>query len=339
MIFGKYFEPEINAGKGVTTVKKLADYNESLKNTAGNTNVYIMEGEEPGPTFLLLGGTHPRELAGTVAATIFVEKVVVKSGKVIVIPFSNLSAASIKDLSSDTPHEIPVEYDGKQRNLIFGDRRTAVEDQGENDPIVFVHEKSGRIQKDPSEARNLNRNYPGKKNGNLTQKIAFAIMQLIKSEKVDFNLDMHESRTPDYYTDKSGNKKRGSTLAYTLVCHPEALEMGAYIVMILEDLGIPFSLEESRIEYSGLSHWEIGSETDCLAFLSETPNPVQDVWREKADTLYDEKYPLKHRVGIQLQIINTILEVYGDFFDSFIITENLPSYMELMNDGFEKYLF
>lgn len=335
----EYFEPEIHPGNGVTQIKKLSEYNEYLYGTAGDTPVYFLNGEKDGPTFLLIGGTHPREIAGTTAAIIFIEKLVVDTGNVIIIPFANLSAASTRDLSSNVPHELEITYAGETRKLIFGDRRTSPDDQGEPDPLYFLHEKSGIINKDPTEARNLNRNYPGVKDGNLTERIAYAIINLIKTEEVDFELDMHESRTPDSYTDSKGIKREGSKLANTIVCHPDAMEMGVFTVIYLEDNGIRLSLEESKFEYSGLSHWEIGEETNCLAFLSETPNPAQDTWRIDPDTLYDEKYPLKHRIGINFEIISTLLQVYGEFFDETVEISNMPKYDDFMKHGFEKYMF
>ena len=64
-----------------------------------------------------------------------------------------------------------------------------------------------------------------------------------------------------------------------------------------EDTGISMRLEESNPKYRGLSHLEIGDATHALSFLSESPNPGQDSWREDADVISDPKYPLTHRVG------------------------------------------
>ncbi len=336
-----FFRPDIRPGYGVTSTGWLSDYFEPLKGTNMDTPVYYMDSGVPGPTFLLMGGTHPMEIAGTVAATIFIENALVKSGRIIVLPFGNSSGASIGTVfyPNQPDHFLQIESKTGPRFLVYGDRNTDIEDQGVPDPDVYVHYQSG--QELPGyESRNLNRNYPGRPDGTPTEKLAFAIIELIRTEKVDFNLDMHESDTPDTYSIVDGNKVQGGRLAYMLVCHQRGLEIGAYATMEIEfNYGVSLNLEESDIRFKGLSHREIGDATESISFLVESPNPGFDYsWRENADVLYDEKYPLKHRVGLHLATVEALINGYNMFMGTELTYSGVPTYSDLMENGFEAYL-
>ncbi len=339
--FSDAFQPDIRPGYGVTGMCWLSDYFDAIKGTNMDTPVYFMDSGVEGPTFLLLGGTHPREVAGTTAATIFIEKGMVESGRVIVIPFANKSAASIPDegYRPEIPHFIPVQTKSGTRYLVYADRRTDIEDQGIADPETFIHYPTGYELEDGAESRNLNRCYPGKADGTPTMQLAYAIIELIKQENVNFNLDMHESDTPENYTDENGMVQEGGRLSYMLVCHPRGLEIGALTIMDLEDEGFPMKLEESSYKFRGLSHREIGDYTDCISFLSESPNPAQDRWRENPDVINDDLYPLTHRVGMHLDLIKYLVEYYNLFSENGeLIINGLPSANELELFGVEEFL-
>ncbi|HPM95052.1 MAG TPA: succinylglutamate desuccinylase/aspartoacylase family protein [Mesotoga sp.] len=336
-----FFRPDIRPGYGVTETKWLSYYFEPLEGTNMDTVVYFMDSGKAGPTFLLMGGTHAMEIAGTVAATIFIENAIVERGRVIVIPFSNSSGASIATVfyPNQPDHFLQIQSKSGPRFLVYGDRNTDVNDQGRPDPEVYLHYPSG--QELPGyESRNLNRNYPGRPDGTPTEKLAFAIMELIKKENVDFNLDMHESDTPDNYDIVNGVKVPGGRLAYMLVCHQRGMEIGALATMEIEfNYGVSLKLEESNIQFRGLSHREIGDATGSISFLVESPNPGFDfIWREKPDTLYDEKYPLKHRVGMHLATVEALVNSYNMMFGTDLAYSNIPNYNDLMQKGFEAYL-
>ena len=63
-------------GPGVTSTKMLSDYNPFLKGTNGDSKVYVLDSGKPGATFVIMGGTHPTEPAGLLAAVMFVENAV-----------------------------------------------------------------------------------------------------------------------------------------------------------------------------------------------------------------------------------------------------------------------
>ncbi|HNU24354.1 MAG TPA: hypothetical protein PKN37_08785, partial [Mesotoga sp.] len=73
-------------------------------------------------------------------------------------------------------------------------------------------------------------------------------------------------------------------------------------------------------------------------FLSETPNPGQDSWRDRYDVINDPDYPLSHRAGLQLQIIRSLFGAYEMMIGETIEVENLPSYEEVMQNGIFSYL-
>jgi hypothetical protein len=329
-VFSQFIYPDIRPGYGVTETGWLSDYFEPLKDTNLDTPVFIMDSGVPGATFLLMGGTHAREIATTVSALVFLENAIVKTGRVIVIPFSNRSALSVNDQSSDISHFFQIETKSGPRYIIYGDRRTDIKDQGTPDPEEYVHDPSGMVIEDGAESRNLNRNYPGKADGNPTQQLAYGILELIRKEGVDFNLDMHESDTPRTLTDSEGNVYEGGRLAYMLVCHQKGLEIGAFSVMEMEDMGIPMKLEESSVEFRGLSHREIGDHSDSISFLSESPNPGQERIGDNKDVINDPDFPLKHRVGMHLELIKKLFSTYNLFNGVQIEVENLPEYDVLM---------
>lgn len=333
------FDPDIRPGAGVTQQKKISDYFAPLKGSNLDTEVFILDSGKPGATALMIGGTHGNELAGTVAALVAVENVVVTQGKLIVIPYTNLSAQSMADTRNKVARKHPVQSRSGERYLPYGDRRTDPEDQGSDDPDEYVN-PGGYVLKNGRESRNLNRTWPGKADGTGTEQLSYALIELIKQEQVDFNLDMHEADTPernvidDDYS--AGTNKR---LSYTLVSHPRGLEIAAFALLAMdEDTGISMKLEESNPKYRGLSHLEIGNHTQSLSFLSESPNPGQDRWRNDGDVVTDAKYPLTHRVGLHLRLFKALADAYADETGEALIMQNLPEYKDLMAGDIGRFL-
>jgi hypothetical protein len=289
---------DIRPGYGVTETRWLSHYLPALANTSGDTPVYFLQGEAEGGTLLLFGGTHANEIAGVMAATLFVERGVVSQGTVIVIPHANNSAAQENDGTRHpgTPQWFELTTaSGEIRRFRYGSRLTAVEDQ-DPDPEVFVHPLGGEIA--GPEARNLNRNHPGKAHGTLTEQISYALFQLAEQESVDVVIDMHESSI-------------NSRLAHMVVCHPRAMDVGAMAILDLEMEGIALKQEVSQEEFRGLSHREFGDHTDALAFLVETPNPGQEDTIENPDVVNDPAAPLSDRVHTHLRTVKAILDSYG----------------------------
>ena len=335
----KDIQLDIRPGEGVTSQAKLSDYFPPLKDSNLDTDVFILDSGVPGATGLMIGGTHGNEIAGSVTALVAVENAVLAEGRLIVIPYTNRSAQSMMDTRKKISQSHLVQSRSGERHLPYGDRRTDLEDQAIPDPEEYKN-PPGYVLKNGAEARNLNRTYPGKADGTPTEQLSYAIIQLIKKEKVDFNLDMHEADTPernkvddDY---RMGANKR---LSYTLVAHPKALELAAFALLAMdEDTGVSMKLEESNLKYRGISHLEIANATDCLSFLSESPNPGQDRWRDDPDVISDPNYPLVHRVGLHLRLFKHIADAYADEFGKPFKFEKLPEYDDLMAGDIGRFL-
>ena len=87
----------IYPGPGVTEIKMLSDWYPGLEGTAGDTEVYVLEGEQEGDSMLVLGGTHPNEPSGLVAAVLLIENAQPEAGTLYVIPRTNNSAFTCTD--------------------------------------------------------------------------------------------------------------------------------------------------------------------------------------------------------------------------------------------------
>jgi hypothetical protein len=286
---------DVRPGPGVQ-VKTLGDYFPGVAHTPGDTAVYILEGPDPGGTVFVAGGTHAGEIAGSLAAIILVERAKVRRGRLIVVPYANNSAITYPDpRRPGSPKTFKIKTASGTRTFKIGARLTRPEHQGEPDP-------PGEEAPSPEYAadnlsRNLDRQFPGKPDGNLTQRIAYAIVSLIKMENVDLAFDLHEAPP-------------GSRLAMMIVANPKNIELGAEAVLALEAKGLTMKLEESSSDFKGLSHREWGDATAARAFLVETPNPA--FRKDKpGDPVNDPEWPLPRRVGIHIEIMRAIIDAYN----------------------------
>jgi len=327
--------------------RMLSDWFQGIGNTPADTPVFIQEGQEPGGTVLILGGTHPNEPAGYIAAVLFLERAQVQKGRLIVIPFANNTA-----FTHNSPQEGYPQYirfllpDGLVRTFRYGSRDTNPVYQWP-DPDIYVHEPSGQ-RLAGSEMRNLNRAYPGQPNGVITQRIAFAILELIRKEDIDLAFDLHEA-SPEY------------PVVNAIVAHEKGLELGAMAAMDLEGRGIPFRLEPSPRNLRGLSHREWGDHTDVMAILMETGNPIQgrlrgrtdealaltgkDKFYQKAAELgnlfipYEDDQPIALRTARHVTAIMTFLEMLGFISEEkSVIVNNIPDYNDIIDKGIEAFL-
>ena len=337
----------IVAGPGVTVVKRLGDYFPDLRNSPADTDIYILEGEEPGGTMCVMGGTHPDEPSGWMGAILLVENARVKKGRLIVIPQCNQSAFSHSYPQEGYPQRIRFRTDNGQRVFRFGNR-TANPIHFWPDPEVYVHHPSGQ-KLSGDEVRNLNRAYPGRKNGSYAERVAYGIRQVLLDENVDLNIDLHEA-PPEYpFINAIGAHERGNELA-TLVS------------MNLQLQDIALGLELSPPRFHGLTYRELGDTTPAVCVLMETANPVQGRLRgvtdetlviEGKDAFYvragklgrtfvpfDEKgWPLAVRTGRHLAAIVELINVFSEMNpDKAVVVENVPVMDELKAKGIGHFL-
>lgn len=346
--FNKQHIPEdLFPSEGLSGKGMLSDYFEGIKNTDGDTEVYFYDSGEPGATVFLAGGTHPNEPAGYIASVVVLENLVTEKGRVIVIPRLNNSAFTCTDPMEAFPQSFHIDTDKGSRFFRFGSRGTNPLDQWP-DPLVYSHKPTGQ-QYSGLESRNLNRTYPGDPKGTLTEKVAYAILQLLEKEHVDVAFDLHEA-APEI------------PIINAIVYHEKSEEIAMYSVLELEMEGLSFAPEMSPANFHGLSHREWGDFTNAYPFLMETSSPVQGRLRGKTNeelvldgisenyltakrtealriVYRDEGEQLDHRVGRHLSGFLAILSSYNEInFDNTVIVSGLPNHDDLVQNGIGKYL-
>jgi predicted deacylase len=337
----------IYPGAGLSEKKPLSTYLPALAGTHGDTDVYFYRGPETGGTLLILGGTHPNEPAGYVTAIVLAENIRVSRGTVIIVPRANHSGFSHSDPQEGNPQRffIPLPGDGT-REFRLGSRLTNPVDQWP-DPAVYVNPAGQELS--GNEVRNLNRCYPGRDKGYLTEKIAFAIMELIRRERVDLGIDLHES-APEY------------PVINAIVFHENSSELAAMAALELQGEGIEIRLEASPVNLRGLSHREWGDRAGIKAILLETPNashgrlkgqPSSSLIVDGRDKFYarasrlgrlfvpygEEGIPLAQRVARHLAAVEAIVRGLGDLEpDKAIAIENVPPFARVREKGLGAFL-
>jgi hypothetical protein len=340
-------EPDVfYPSPSLTREGALSDYFPGLKGTPNDTKVYFFEGAEDGPTALLLGGTHGNEPASALAAVVILENVHVSAGRLIVLPRANESGYTCTDPMEGYPQFYTIEARGGNRRFRFGSRMTNPVHQWP-DPLVYSHRPSGQ-QLSGFETRNLNRSYPGNPAGSLTDKTGYAIVQLIKTEKVNVAFDLHEA-APEI------------PIINAIVYHEKAEEIALNAIFELEMEGINCSPESSPVNFHGLSHREWGDYTDVNPFLMETSNPIQGRLRGKTDadlivkgvspdylralesgalkiTYEPDGEPIERRVARHITAFRKVVAAYNSSGAGQVILENLPEYSDILEKGVGAFL-
>ncbi len=308
-------------------VIKLSQYSPGLKGTPGDTDVYVLDSGKNGGNALVLGGTHGNEPSGYVTATLLAENARPTAGKLLVIPCANASAVRHPDARKGIPRKFSLKTPCGDRVFPFGSRLTNPADQAP-DPERYTHPRAKKSA-EGSTARNLNRVYPGKVDGTLTEKVAFGIMELIRKEKVDLAVDLHEAN-PD------------SPLKNLVVAHQKALDLGAEAVIRLQLDGISMRLDSSPPQMYGISHREWGDNSNALAILMETVNPAQGPKSgdatEETIVLGRDGNPLAERVARHAAALQVLFQVYTEQNPKRpIIMGGIPDYAAIKAD-LGKYL-
>ncbi|MBF8296776.1 MAG: succinylglutamate desuccinylase [Bacteroidetes bacterium] len=346
--FLKMHEPdEIIPGQGVTKIENLSTYFGALAGMSSDTKVYILDSGRPGATALVLGGTHPNEPAGFMTAVVLTEHASAREGRLIVIPQVCGSGFTCTDPLEGYPQSFSVQSKSKMRTFRFGAR-------GSNpltewpDPLVFLQYPSGQ-QLSGNEVRNLNRSYPGRPDGTVTERIAFAVMQLIERENVDIAFDLHEA-APEI------------PIINAIVTHEKGKDAAASALFTLESENLQYALEMSPPNFHGLSHREWGDRSPVFPYLMETSNPIQGRLRGKTNEALvvqgvDQKYyeaaqigsmritynlegePLARRVGRHLRGVQALLGAYMESMpEKRIVVDNVPAYEQILERGIGEYL-
>ncbi len=337
----------IYPGPGVTEVRMLSDYNPALKGTNGDTEIYVLDSGNPGASILVLGGTHPNEPSGVVAAVTLIENCQPKTGVLYVIPRANHSAFTCTDPQEGAPMFFTIATPGGDRTFRFGSRATNPIDQWP-DSDVYVHRTSGQTLSG-SETRNLNRAYPGSNTGTFTERVTYGLTEFIKTNDVKITVDLHEA-SPEYPTINA------------IVAHQDAMELASWAAMDMQLEGMKISIEASPTNLHGLSHRELGDFTDTMATLMETANASQGRLRGRTSadlvvTGVDHYYylagqygalyvdfpetgiPIDERVARHICGIEQLCSAYNELGNELSIDlGDLPSYREIVAAGIGAYL-
>ncbi len=336
------------ASPSVAEVKKLSEYFAPLRGTANDENIYVLEGKKPGGTFLVMGGSHPEEPAGRLAAWILAENASLAKGRLFVILSANRSASTATRLGGAYPPDftIPTAWGGQKFRM--GDRWSNPLDQWP-DPEVYIHYPS-RQQLAYMDIRNLNRAFPGRPNGTLTERTCYAITELIRKERIDVEIDLHEAELQ-------------YPVISTIVAHQKGADLAALSSMMLSsNEGFAIGVESSPQALRGLSHREIGDHTGAISLLLEAPEPFLDATRGRTgrDLLLtgrdefivragrrgllfekiDEKgWPIDVRVGRHCSAVLQILQTWSeDKPDRAVTVSGVPRYAEVIKNGTGAYL-
>lgn len=343
----QHYMVPIVAGPGVTKVTKLSDYCEGLKGTAGDTNVYFLEGKEEGGKMLIIANTHSNEPVAGLTALIFIENAIVDKGTLIVIPQFNNSGSRNTRAGDGYPlyFEIPTDWGNKKFRM--GNRDASPLDQWP-DPDVYVHYPDKQLLS-YLDIRNTNRTWPGRADGPLMERVTYAAMEIMREDNVDMAIDIHGAETMFPVTNCIVAPDRSMKVAIMAVLTVKAKE------------GFDNHVEPSPSGFRGLSHREINDYADTMPFLLEAPLPFLDqptgpktvellldgkdpflLSLSKKNMLfvpYDETgWPIDKRAG---QHCSVILELIYQFSkrnpDRAIEIQNIPRYAEVVENGIGHY--
>jgi hypothetical protein len=343
----RHLKEPVVLGPGVTQVKKLSEDFPAIKGSTNDANVYVLEGAKPGGAILILGGSHPEEPAGRLTTWILTENATIEQGRLFVLNSANRSGTTVTRLGGAYPPDYTIRTPWGEQKFRTGDRWSNPLDQWP-DPEVYIHYPS-RQELAYVDIRNLNRAWPGRPNGTLTEKTGYALTQLIKKEKVDIVIDLHEAELQ-------------YPVISTIVAHQRGQDLAAMASMVISAEEFRIGMENSPKALHGLSHREIGDNTDAVSLLFETPEPFLDATRGRTDArlllegkdefvaragkhglLYekiDEKgWPIDVRVGRHCSTFIQVLDLWSqDHADKAVVIKNVPKYIEVVQKGVGAFL-
>ena len=356
----RHYKETIVASEDLTEVKWLSDYEPSLKGTWMDTPVFIFDSGVEGGTVFINGCPHPYEPASTMAAYVMIENLEVNQGKVIIVPRANYSGSTEGMVGDAYPMFFHVSSDWGISKYRIGDRYTSPLDQWP-DPFTYVHYPS-KQNLAYQDIRNLNRTYPGRKKGTLTERAAYAVMELIRNENVDIAIDVHEAEilypvtstyvAPSKVLDREKFLKTGVMEYY----EPErnSLDVAMMAGMNISDQFLMKSASSPNTLH-GLSHREWADWSDSLTFLMETPEIFIDkitgprteaLMTEGKDEFlqnvtdkgltyfpYDMEFgtPMWYRTGRHLTGALEIITWAGFFYPELSIDVTWPTFLEMQD--------
>lgn len=325
---------------------RLSDYDSSLLGTKMDAPVFVFDSGIKGADVFIMGGTHPNESGGILSAIIIMENIELESGRVFVLPVANMSAYLNTLPGYGYPEYYTLQTEWGEKSFKVGSRVASPLDQWP-DPPFYVHYPSGQ-RLSYEEARNINRTFPGRRNGSPLERASNAIMTLLEKEGIDYAFDLHEASV---------------TYPVNLdIVAPEISFDIAYLsALMLEEKGISLRVEATSSSNKGYTHSEWARVEGVHPFLIEVPTPFIDrtpgamtgkmIVSGKDEFLYkvaeygysgvdypEDGISISERVAIHVATIDKCLEIAGQFNPDNAIEIKLPSYEEIKEKGVGSFL-
>ena len=343
----RHLEEAVVLSPGVTEVKKLSDYFAGVRGTINDCNVYFFEGDEPGATLFVMGGTHPEEPAARLAAWLFAENAVMEEGRLVLVLSANRSATTVTRVGGAYPPDFTISTDWGAQTFRMGDRWSNPLDQWP-DPEVYIHYPSGQYLA-YVDIRNLNRTWPGRPDGTLTERTTYAFMELIRQEGVDIFIDLHEAELQ-------------YPVISTIVTHESGEELATFVSMMLSDEQFNIGTEYSPKSLHGLSHREVGDHSEAISLLFEAPEPFLDATRGRTtreqlltgrdefvmkagehgllfERIDESGWPIDVRVGRHTSTVLQTMESWSELNpDRPLACRGVPRYAEVVERGLGHWL-
>jgi predicted deacylase len=292
---------EIVPGPGVVATGWIGDHHPSIRGSALDSPYFVLEGALPGGTLFVLGGCHPSEPSGILAAVLLVERAEVEQGRIVVVPWGNSLAVTQRRVSVDTPTGL--------RHFRYGERRSLATHYEDEDPQTYTTPTGGEYP--GNERRNLNRVWPGVPDGTPTERIAHAIVETIRAYGSDLAFDLHET------------SNLGGNLPWTIAGRESVLPLlRAAVRSTNRAVGLDLTRWRAEDGALGMSRVEWGPATGAAAFLTET--------------VTGHITPLSLRIAVQIEWIrgvvdafNALPETHGETSDRRIRFAGVPAYAEI----------
>ena len=337
----RHYKETVVVSDALTEVRWLSDYVPMLKGTYGDTPIFVFDSGVEGGSVLYCGGTHPYEPATSLSAFILMENIQVEKGVVYVIPQCSYSATTLGVQGNAYPSYYTIETEWGEQKYKIGERNTNPLDQWP-DNFTYINYPSGQSQA-YNDLRNLNRCYPGRLDGTFTERVAYAIMEFIRTENIDMSIDCHEASIM-------------YPVVGTYVAHDDAMDIAMMAAMDLSATSFDMKIEQSPKSLKGFTHREWGDYSDTLAVLMETPEPfidrivgpmTEDLMMTGKDLFLsfagdkgltyvkyteenDYSWPMNVRVGRHLSGAAKAVYYMGMFFPEKEVIATWPSYEELV---------
>ena len=325
---------------------RLSDYDSSLLGTKMDAPVFVFDSGINGADVFIMGGTHPNESGGILSAIIIMENIELESGRVFVLPVANMSAYLNTLPGYGYPEYYTLQTEWGEKSFKVGSRVASPLDQWP-DPPFYVHYPSGQ-RLSYEEARNINRTFPGRRNGSPLERASNAIMTLLEKEGIDYAFDLHEASVT-------------YPVNLDIVASEISFDIAYLSALMLEEKGISLRVEATSSSNKGYTHSEWARVDGVHPFLIEVPTPFIDrtpgamtgkmIVSGKDEFLYkvaeygysgvdypEDGISISERVAIHVATIDKCLEIAGQFNPENAIEIKLPSYEEIKEKGVGSFL-